>query len=237
LLTGEIGCGKTMVTRMLQTRLRGTTCQTILLENAWGDFSELMRDILAMMNGSRGSNMRFTRRIERSESRYDLIHRFQDFLHNRILRLHRHLVIILDEAQQISESALVDLKNLTNLSSGGENALSIILSGQPELSDMIRALPAIDQRIGLRYHLGPLQEEEVGQYVDARTQAAGYSKGSLFTAKAKAALFAETSGIPREINRVCKLALDKGFSQGVQQVDEAIVTNIAIDVFQQAPGL
>jgi general secretion pathway protein A len=101
----------------------------------------------------------------------------------------------------------------------------------------VRELPVIDQRIGLRYHLRPMSSDEVGAYVEARMRAAGSLQESVFSEEAKITLYEETGGIPREINRVCKLALDKTFSLGQQKVEAEIITQIATDVFQQDPVL
>ena len=234
LLTGEIGCGKTTVANMLKERLRGTQCLTVLLENAYGDFEELLREVLDSMSRRPGVRTRSLRRQARGEGRYDLIRRFRQQLQDKVVRLRRQMVLILDEAQQLSEEALVELKNLTNLSVRGRNHLTIVLTGQPELSEIVLSLPQVDQRVGVRYHLLPLAEENVGEYVDARMQAAGYPQTeSAFTDSAKALLCAETGGIPREINRVCKLALDRAFSLGQGRVDDGIVRDLVDDVLRQ----
>ncbi len=233
LLTGEIGCGKTMVIRVLQSRLQGRDCGVVFLENAYSNFNELLQDTLAGMNSGPATCGRRRRQPPAGVSRYELVHKFRDQLWSRFARLKRRLLVILDEAQQLSEEALVELKNLTNLSESGGQYFSIILSGQPELSALVQSLPPVDQRVGLRYHLLPLEESEVGAYVDARMSAAGYSGDSAFSAAAKSLLHRETAGIPREVNRVCKLALDRAFSLNQTQVETAIIQSLVDDVLRQ----
>jgi general secretion pathway protein A len=236
-LTGEIGCGKTVVANMVARQLLGRECHVVMLENSFGNFDEIMREIAAGMNPVPALR-RHTARRDAGYSRYELVRRFRDQLEFKFTRLRRRLVVMLDEAQQLSEEALVELKNLTNLAGGGTNPLTIILSGQPELGELIRSLPQIDQRIGLRYHLLPLEAEEVGDYVDSRMRAAGYKhETSVFADEAKAALAQTTGGVPREINRICKLALDRAFSLGRERVEADMVGQIAEDVFKQSAWL
>ncbi len=233
LLTGEIGCGKSMVASVLQKRLRGRECQVVLLENAYGAFDELLREILAGMNPLPGGRRRLPGR-DRSESRYDMIRRFRELLEQKFARLRRQLVIMLDEAQQLSEEALIELKNLTNFSNLAAGSLSVILVGQPELAELVRSLPQIDQRVGLRYHLMPLDAEDTGAYVDWRLRAAGYRGAeSPFSAEAKQALHEASGGIPREINRICKLALDRAFAGEHPTIPTTIVEEISADVLRQ----
>ncbi len=234
LLTGEIGCGKSMVASILRGRLRGRECQTVMLENSYGDFDDLLREIMTGLKSAPGMRYRPRRRVAFSESRYAMIARFREVLEQKFMRLRRRLVIILDEAQQLSEEALIEMKNLTNFTSRGENYLSIILVGQPELGELVHSLPQIDQRVGLRYHLQPLSESGVGEYVDWRMRAAGYTaEPSLFTDAAKHALFVVTEGVPREINRICKLALDRTFSLQHDRVEDDVVQSIAEDTIRQ----
>ncbi len=233
MLSGEVGCGKSMVVAALKHCLRDRPLQVVALESAFGDFDETLREILHLFAVGNARRLSARRNPFLGEDRYQMLRRFQDLMENRIIRLRRHLLIILDEAQQLSDEGLNELKNLGNFGEADRNYLSIILTGQPELADKVRDLPSVDQRIGLRYHLMPLTPAEVGEYVDYRLKKVGYSGGSLFTDQAKAALHEETGGVPREINRVCKLALDKAFSQGKRLIDSNLVTSIVEDVFRQ----
>lgn len=235
LLTGEIGCGKTITINVLQSELAAGSDVPILLENACPDFDEVLRDILAKLLPPRPGALRRRAPIWLEENRYALLRRFRTEFEERILRRRRHLVVILDEAQQLSPEALVELKNLTNIDSD-RGGLTVILAGQPELTELVQSLPQVDQRVGLRYHLHPLGADEVGEYVRRRLQAAGAERDDLFAAEAIEALYTETAGVPREINRIGKLALDRAYAVRARQVERETVEMIVADLFRQSPA-
>ncbi|MHC4883571.1 MAG: ExeA family protein [Planctomycetota bacterium] len=231
LMTGEIGSGKTMVLHQFVNRLDPSAFLPLHIPNGNLPFDDLLQEILFHIE--RRPNAYRRRLYGQKRTRYELISRFCDLLHDRVLRLSRLLVVVIDEAQQLSPEALIELKNLTNLGSDERNAMSIVLAGQPELSESVLALPQIDQRVGLRFHLSCLTREEVGSYLDFRIQAAGCPVPSLFQEESKEVVYRCTGGIPREINRLCKLALDRSYSLGDSEVRPSVVHSIATDVFHQ----
>jgi general secretion pathway protein A len=130
----------------------------------------------------------------------------------------RHLVLLFDEAQQIEDGVLDEIKNLTNISSRIENFLTIFLVGQPELREKVRFLKQVDQRIFLRFHLNNLDFNGSTKYIQHRLRVAGLEKGTIFTSLGYEILFRGTGGIPREINRLCKLALNYGFAHELKEI-------------------
>jgi len=142
----------------------------------------------------------------------------------------RHLVVIFDEAQQMDEPVLDEIKNLTNLSSETENYLTVFLIGQPELREKIRALRQIDQRIFLRFHLNNLDYSNSIRYIDHRLRVAGSENSAIFTSLGLELIFRSTGGIPREINRLCKLALNYGFAQGLKEISREDIEVILDDI-------
>ncbi|MFW5857057.1 MAG: ExeA family protein [Planctomycetota bacterium] len=232
LLTGEIGAGKTMVLNKLMERLGAIqTALPVHLPNGNLEFCDLLREMIYRMENRRG--LRFRRGPRDCEGKYDLIARFQDLLEAKAIRLGRQLVLLIDEAQQLSEEALTELKNLTNIGAADRNFITIVLAGQPELSEVIRSLPAIDQRVGLRYHLACFDDSGTGAYLDYRMEAAGLVGGGVFDTEAKAEVHRQTAGIPREINRLCKLALDRTFALGERTVSAKTIRSIAADIHHQ----
>lgn len=234
LLTGEIGSGKTMLARVLQSHLMRNQYETVMLENSYHNYHELLVEVLSI---TQSANTRrralIASRSYKKDSCYELQCRLRDLMNNKLRILKRHLVLILDEAQEISAETLIELKGLTNFSASDRNSVTILLVGQSELGEQVQELKQIDQRIGLRYHLKPLSPEESAEYIDARMRLAGYEGTSAFSDEAKMLLFSETDGIPRELNRICKLALDRAFAARENQVTGMTVEQIVEDMFQQ----
>lgn len=232
LLTGEIGAGKTMVANQLKHRLNeDPRYLTVHLPNGNMEFTDLLREMLHNIETRGGGRYRRGPRVD--ETKYQLVSRFRDILENKVARLGRLLVVLIDEAQDLGEEAIVELKNLTNIGTSEQNYITIILAGQPELSGMVRALPQINQRVGLRYHLPCLSREGVGEYLEYRLEAAGCTQRQVFDAEAKNEIYEVTNGVPREINRLCKLALDRTFSMGQANVTATVVRSIAADIYHQ----
>jgi general secretion pathway protein A len=140
------------------------------------------------------------------------------------------LIITLDEAQQINESVIDELKNLTNISFEAENCLSLFFIGQPELRDKIKKLKPVNQRIFLRFHLNNLDYKNMVKYIRHRLRIAGLQNYSIFTDSAFELMFRETDGIPREINRLCKIALNYGYVQNLTEISDIDIQVIIDDI-------
>ena len=108
----------------------------------------------------------------------------------------------------MSPATLNELKLLTNLNNGERSILTVILVGQPELRELIAKQPAVEQRISLNFHLQPLSLEESEAYLRHRLRRAGHATGELFAPEAVQRMFEASKGVPRELNRLAKLALE-----------------------------
>lgn len=198
MMTGEIGCGKTMTRAVFSERLDQRRFCVVTQENSAFTFSELLGLVLEELDGnlSDAGQTKFAR-VER--------------LKKVIARVHaegRHLVLIFDEAQDMTPATLNELKLLTNLNRAGQSYLTIVLVGQPELRDLVATLPQIDQRVSLRFHLNPLDLEDSRSYLRHRLKVAGHPTGELFEADAIERAYQVTLGVPRELNRMAKLSLE-----------------------------
>lgn len=218
MLTGEIGCGKTLTRAVFTKRLEQDRYLVITQENSAFGFKDLLGHVLQTLDPDGKGQTKF--------ARYERFRRALDKL--RLEK--RHLVLVFDEAQEMTPAALSELKLLTNLNGGGQTQLTIILLGQPELRTMVARLPAIDQRISLRFHLGPLEVNEGATYIEHRLRAAGHPTGKLFSNDAIVRLFQASRGIPRELNRLAKLALESAWLQEQQTVDESSVQMVIRDL-------
>jgi general secretion pathway protein A len=218
MLTGEVGCGKTLTRAVFTSRLDPKQFAVIVQDTSAFPFKDLLGAVLATLDPTGAGTTKFAR---------------CDRLAKAAKRLHdegRHLVLIFDEAQEMSSGTMNDLKMLTNLNGGGQNYLTIILLGQPELRSKVVKLPAIDQRISLRFHLNPLNLTEAGAYLVHRLKMAGHSSGEVFAPEAVAQLFSACHGVPRELNRLAKLALEVAWLRQMPQVAVAAVDTVIRDL-------
>lgn len=226
LLTGEVGCGKTITRTVFEKQLEKEGFQTVCIENSNLSYSHILTEIVCQIKREKLSD-----KIQLNE--YNLITAIKELLVKVVIEDGKHLVILMDEAHQIEKDCLDKLKNLTNISSESNNFITIILIGQPELKTTILSMPQISQRISLRYHLKELDKEDTNNYIIHRLKMAGHNTGLIFDSDALDLIYSYTNGIPRSINRICKLALDFGFSRQLQAIDRLIVETIIKDFYHQ----
>lgn len=226
-LTGEIGCGKTMTRQVFKDRLDPKDYAVYDFDQCSVEFPYILYDLLMQM-GEGDIDPQLT-----PEQPYFLIKAFEYFVQHHNAKMNRSTVIIFDEAQMLSPDAMLELKNLTNINSHVDSPLTIIFVGQPELRGIIKSLPPIDQRVSLRYHLKPLKASEVKGYVEQRLKVVGHPDGHLFEDKAVALIAKYTRGIPREINRVCQLSLHFSASQGEKVISPDTALTVLKDLAKQ----
>ena len=235
LLTGEIGSGKTITKNVLVGSLPSHQFEIIDFENSSYHFADLLFDIIrrvseknphAPCGGSGG--------LPDRHDKYALMQTFKQQLEFLFYDEKRHLVLVFDEAQQIEDATLDELKNLTNFSTQAENFLTIFFVGQPELREKVRRLRQVDQRIFLRFHLNNLDFNGSVKYMQHRLRVAGHEKGTVFSSLGLELIFRTTGGVPREINRLCKLALNFGFAQNLPEISQEDIQVILDDM--QAQG-
>lgn len=212
-ITGEVGTGKTTVCRALLNQLDHRT-KTAFIFNSNLSESLLMQTIvedLGIKTAAKGKGALF------SELNRFLIDQ---------LAVGNNVVLIIDEAQNLSARLLEQVRMLSNLESENEKLLQIVLVGQPELRDKLDSpnLRQLRQRIAVRYHIEALNEEEVGQYIRHRLSLAGANgSGPEFSEGAVSAVYQYSKGIPRLINMVCNKALLTGFVQERRDISEQII--------------
>lgn len=225
-LTGEIGSGKTITRCVLERMLATSSFTTVSMESSNLPFAHLVAEFVRQLSGTPIELAGLTK--------YELLFRFKKLVWDNVVSKGSHLVIFLDEAQQMTPRTLDELKNLTNLSTGGDNYLTLILVGQPEFRDILNELPQLDQRVSLRFHLNFLARDEVGSYITHRLNMAGLPEGqTLFDDEACEIIYRESQGIPRLVNRICKLSLDQAYSLQTLKIGTSIVSGIIEDIHLQ----
>jgi type II secretory pathway predicted ATPase ExeA len=214
LMTGEIGSGKTTLSRVLMDSL-GDEYRIILLINPRLTPSQFLRSVAKRFD------------IDSTQVKDDLL----EVLYEKVYEDYTNgitPVVIIDEAQLIPEKATFDeIRLLTNLQLDEENLLSLILIGQPDLRQRLerKAYLPLRQRIGLRYHLNALNDEEAKEYILHRLRIAG-GTDSLFSVDAMDAICKFSKGIPRNINNIASHSLLEGFGMDVRKISKEIVYDV-----------
>ncbi|GGI95693.1 ATPase AAA [Shewanella hanedai] len=219
LLTGEVGTGKTTVSRCLLNQLPENTDTAFILNPS---LTEL--ELLATLCDE------LSIEYEKDPS----LKQLTDLLSKYLLANHekgRNTVLIIDEAQHLRPAVLEQLRLLTNLETDTKKLLQVILIGQPELQQLLKRqeLRQLAQRITARYHLLPLTPEDVGLYVHHRLQVAGRHE-PLFNTGAIKALHKYSGGIPRLINLLCERALMASYAKSKVPVDKKMVMSASAEV-------
>lgn len=210
-VTGEVGCGKTTICRNLLNELESAEeYETALILNPRINEYELLTMLLAEL-GEETSN---------SENKNDLLTRVNRVLLDRIAR-NREIILIIDEAQNLSFEVMEQLRLLSNLETDEQKLLQIILLGQPELKQKLneKRLRQFRQRVLVYYDLTPLNLTETQQYVQHRLTSAGSNGRPTFTPRAYRKLFKNSRGIPRVINNICDKALLSAYIRRSDQVN------------------
>jgi len=216
LITGEVGTGKTTLARYFLSRLDARTATAVVFYPAVTAV-ELLRSIL--------EDLHITATGTSLKDHVDALHRF--LLDARAAD--REVVLLLDEAQDLSPEVLEQIRLISNLETDTEKLIQIVLMGQSELQEMLsrRELRQLAQRVTARYHLTPLSRTETEDYIRHRLVVAGGEGKVSFTAKALAAVHQESGGIPRLVNLICDRALLGGYVAGTRVIDAPLVRQAA----------
>lgn len=218
LITGEVGAGKTTLLLHL-IRSLGPEIRVGLISNPHGSRAELLRWVLHALDQPADLN----------ESYVDLFSRFQNFLLSEYAA-GRSVVLIFDEAQNLTAEALEELRMFININSGKDEVLQLVLIGQPELRDLVSQpnMRQFAQRVAASYHLTAMDLKTVRGYIPHRLKVAGAER-RIFTGPAIDLIHQVTRGVPRLVNQLCDLALVYAFTRGKRTVTPTTVQQVLDD--------
>jgi len=213
LLTGGVGTGKTTLINALVTELKDSH-YLCLLSNPILEVSDFYRYFAAKLG----------LRYDGNKSHFLLM---LSQLLEKCLVTSRKVLLIIDEAHALPYDLFEEIRFLENISAEQKNILSIFLVGQPELLGRLaeEQLRPVRQRVGIRFHLEPLNGADVQAYINYRLMVAGRDKTleDLFTDKAIEYIHRATGGVPRVINVLCDNAMLTAYSRGLKQIDHNII--------------
>ncbi len=221
-LTGEVGTGKTTIVRSLLAQTPKNAEIALILNPKMTPAEFLLTICEELGIGVPDASL---------ESLKDLV----DILSHYLLRAHaagRRVVLVVDEAQNLSPEVLEQVRLLTNLETNTQKLLQIILIGQPELRELLarNELRQLAQRVTGRYHLNPLSRDETTAYVRHRLRVAG-ATNDICSPQALSEVFRLSQGVPRVINVICDRALLGAYSLDRHRVTSPLVRHAAAEVF------
>jgi type II secretory pathway predicted ATPase ExeA len=216
-LTGEVGTGKTTLINRLLDWLHHRKARTAFLFNSRMNSNQLLDFILAEFDIPCDS-----------KSKSQQLMKLNHWLLDRY-RLGETVVLVIDEAQNLTYPVLEEIRLLTNLETSTEKLIQIVLSGQPELEEKLRLpqLRQLRQRIMLRCKTAPLSKEQTHQYVAERLRIAGATGEPIFSAKTVDTVHLYSLGIPRVINLLCEHSLVNAFVEQQRPIQPKIVEDVA----------
>lgn len=218
MLSGEYGSGKTILSRIIIDELiKNKIYEVALIVHPQLTPLQFIQEIIYQLKNEHVQG-----------SKPQLLHTMQDIIyknHND----QKKTVILIDEAQIIkNKETFEELRLILNFQLNNKFLITLVLIGQPELLNKVKAIPQLEQRLGIKYHLTALDRKETEEYIKHRLSVAG-AKSEIFTAEAIQAIYDYSQGLPRKINNICDMGLLIGFGKEAKEIDGELIERIASD--------
>ncbi len=221
-VTGEVGAGKTTIVQHLCNTIDSTKVAAAHIVTTMLNGAELIRMVCAAFEMQ-----------DIPKAKEDAILALKEHL-EALYRQGRKPLVIVDEAQNLSASALEELRMLSNFQVGKHAPCQIFLVGQPQFREMManKNLEQLRQRVIAAYHLGPLRREDCAEYLQHRLRLVGWKNDPTFLDDAIDAIYSNTGGVPRRINTLCSRLLLLGFLDDLH-VFTSVVERVAADLREE----
>jgi general secretion pathway protein A len=214
LLTGDYGCGKTVISRLIFETLSPNEYEIALVTNPLLGPVALLQEICFQLGISSSGSPTKPKLLR------DLNERFYENM-----KKEKDTVIIIDEAQAIKDlKTFEELRLLLNFQLNNRFLLTLILIGQPELREKIDELKQLKQRLAIRFHLNPLGMDDTRKYVIHRLKIAG-TEEKIFATVAYKEIWRSSQGVPRVINSICDMCLLLGFTEKLKTIKTEVIQN------------
>ena len=216
MLSGEIGCGKTTLTRVFVRELSSEPFEIGLVANPNLGPLEFLQEVAYQLGAT-----------EIPDTKVLCLRSLNERL-IRNLKASKETVLIVDEAQLVSNQVFDEIRLLLNFQMNDRFLINVFLVGQPELKGRVEGIEQLNQRIAIRYHIQPFNFEDTVHYVGFRQTRAGRRENA-FRPDAVKMVYEVTGGVPRKINNLCDLSLLIGFSKNEEVITPEIVDSIVRD--------
>lgn len=218
-LTGVYGCGKTLVLHALMKSMESEGCKFSTVTNPRLDDLGLLRMILHSF-----------RKGDIPAGKADVLMEMERTI-RQVADDGKHSVIVIDEAHAIeNEMVFEELRLLLNFQTETRFLVTLLLVGQPELKARVESNKQLNQRVSLRFHLGPFDAKDTGKYIEHRMQVAGRDSSDIFKPDTVEMVHKHSGGIPRWINQICHFSLLIGFSKGAREITSGIIQEATQDL-------
>jgi general secretion pathway protein A len=215
LLSGEYGCGKTALVRKVIEALDPEVYELALVNYPIFSADEFLREVLFQYGVDTAGG----------GTKVEMFHRFSTFGYEN-LKKNKQNVLVIDEAQLIEDSGIYEqMRLMLDLQLEDKELFSILLVGQPEVRDRVKAYPQLDQRISVRYHLHYFSHDDVVAYIRHRLRVGGLTR-EIFTQEGYVAITRASHGVPRRINSICDLCMLDAAASRSQTIDDLIVQKV-----------
>ncbi|MEA1877599.1 MAG: AAA family ATPase [Bacteroidota bacterium] len=216
MLAGDIGCGKTTMSKVFLKRISEQRYDVAIISNPSMGPKQLLQEVLYKFKIT-----------DIPENKFEILRE----LHNKLtenMRKNKETILIIDEAQLLSKETMEEIRLLLNFQLSNRFLLTAFLLGQPELIENIKRVKALEQRIAIRYFLKPFNFKETIKYILFRQKKAGGRK-NVYTRQAIEMVYKHSNGMPRSINNFCDMALLVGFGQKTKMITSAVIRDIIED--------
>ena len=217
MLTGNIGCGKTLISRVYRNKLREAGADVALLNNPPHRPLEFLQEVAYQMGTE-----------EPPDSKTKLLHILYRKM-NANMQQNRKTIVVIDEAHILPEEALEEARLLLNFENSHRFMLTLLLIGQPELRVKVLRMSGLEQRIPIRFHLRPFDFTNTIKYIMFREKKAGF-RANVFTKEALRQIYDHTGGLPRKINLICDLSLLVAFNEKRKLISSSTVETAIEDL-------